>query len=153
MNAADSQVQPPWPQPSAYVRYFKELVELTTSNQRALFDESSLSYLEKFSSLDETAQSVFARMMMRQGPWLRISSLSNYLPRHLATDETLLIGTLQYLQSIALVEFLGLDAPWSTAWVVAASCLTADEIREICQKLTLSKPKGYRQTIFKYYEP
>jgi hypothetical protein len=140
---AELQVQPHWSeQPSAYVRYFRELVELTASNQRALFDEHSLSYHEKFSSLDEVAQSVFARMMMRQGPWLRVSSLTNYLPRQMAGDEILLIETLECLQSSGLVEFLRLDAAWSTAWTAAASCLTADEIREICQKLTLQKPKG-----------
>lgn len=157
-----------WEHPSAYVRHFRELVSLTVENQAALFTAKELRILGSFLSLDEAAQCLFSRLIMRQGPWLRVDKLSNCFPKHMlsthnedvAETSEAVIDTdndteeraiaLLFSSIIALEQntecpyLLSLTAsmPWLDGWHAMGSCLTVDEMKEIYYKLTLKKAKG-----------
>lgn len=166
------QVAPRIGHPTAYVRHFRELVDLAVTHQAALFSCAEIETLRSFISLDEPCQCVFSRMIMRQGPWLRVDKLQNCFPMHLLRPEgsccsadtfdsvdnlkecypidpmSLLTTSLCTLeQQWRHLMVLSTAMCWRDGWGAMAACLTVEEIKEVYNKLTLKKAKGYFENI------
>lgn len=141
-----------WEHPSLYVHHLKEAISLTASNQSELFADSEIVAMKSFLNLDDASQCLFARMIMRQGPWLRTDKLGNCFPRWVRVQNdsedfstsSLLSSSLDSLRSAGYVTFLLATSHWSDGWRAMGSCCTVDEIKDVYYKLTLKKAKGYR---------
>jgi hypothetical protein len=127
------------PLQSAYVRYFLQLVDLTVSNQRDLFSDVELRSLISFQNdLDEASRAVFSRLLMRQGPWVRVDRLQSSLSNHLSEFNSII----KRLCAVGLIELFSDKLHWISAWLACSSCLSVDELRDVSFKLSLTKAKG-----------
>jgi hypothetical protein len=131
------------PLQSAYVRYFLQLVDLTVRNQKALFSDIELKSLLLFQNdLDEASRTVFSRLLMRQGPWVRVDRLQSSLSHHVCASPNEFNEIIKRLYAAGLIELFSDKLHWISSWLACSSCLSVEELRDVYFKLSLTKAKG-----------
>ena len=157
--------------PSAYIRHFKEVIQLVITNQTSLFTEIEQDLLTSFLDLPIPEQCLLTRMLLRQGIWLRADRLSAAFPAAVVDAsilhelentsseeeknpidkgrEYLLKRCIVSLQTHPKTYLACLDskAHWTEGWEAMNACLTVDEIKDVYHKLTRKKAKGTRASI------
>ena len=109
---------------SAYLIQLQGDIAAVTHLYPHLFASKSLETLKKVSSLDENAQLLLARLMIRKGEWLRSSSFEKYVvdtdSSSSSTSNFNLLNAMEKLSAVGILHELNstnsLNLPFDEVW-------------------------------------
>ena len=121
-----------------YSSVLKYSIQLTLDHHKQLFAEDAVDSLKLILTFSDRALKLFSRLPTRKYPWLRVDSVSGYLP--LESD---LEDALNELADAKVLQILQNDSDllFEEVWP-ACSSLSIDELKMLSTLITNGPTKG-----------